>query len=91
MEKINTIHYACVTAVGKRLYIVAETKSVNNKGTTIASYRLSDDLNEAAKCVNKTTAKTLIKDYTDSTNSTRTFLLQPVMTTYEILEDVRDE
>lgn len=91
MEKINLVHYACVTAKGKRLYIVAETKSINSKGTQITSYRLSDDLKDAAKCINKVTANTLIKDYTESTDSSRTFLLQPIMVTYEMLEDVRDE
>lgn len=90
MEKVERTMYVCVTERGKRMYIVAESKALNGKGTTVASYSLSDNLDDAAKCINKITAKTLIEDYTAAKDNRRTFLLQPIKATYEIEEDIRN-
>lgn len=87
MEKVYTTRYVARTALGKRLYIMAETKAMNSGGGTVASYSLTEDLIDASKCINKITAKTLISDYITAKNSTRTFKIIPVSVSFELLED----
>lgn len=90
MEKVEKTMYVCVTERGKKMYIVAESKAINGKGTTVSSYSLSEDLGDAAKCINKITANTVISDYIAAKGNRRTFILQPIKATYEIEEDVRN-
>ena len=71
METSYATMYVVRTAIGKPLYIVAEQKAINTAGATVSKYRLSEDFSEASKCINKVTARTLIKDYTSATNSTK--------------------
>lgn len=86
-KEVQDTRYVVRTTVGKPLFIVAEQKAINGAGGTVSHYRLSDDLLEAAKCINLTTAKTLIKDYTSAKDSTKSFAPVKVRVTYKLLED----
>lgn len=82
--------FICRTAIGKPLYIVAENKAINGHGGTVSSYRLSDNFADASKCMNKVTARTLIKDYLQSTNSTKTFDIYAVGVTIKLGEKINE-
>lgn len=87
ITEVHDTRYVVRTVAGKPLFIVAEQKAINGAGGTISHYRLSDDLLEAAKCINLTTAKTLIKDFTSAKESTKTFEPVKIRVTYTLEED----
>ena len=87
--KAYTTRYVVRTVIGKPLFIVAETKAINGSTqAAVSHYSLSDQLVDAAKCVNKETARTLIADYTAATGSTKTFKIFRVDVTYSLEEDL---
>ena len=86
-KEVYTTRYVVRTTLGKPLFIVAEQKAINGAGGAVTSYRLSDDLLEAAKCINLTTANTLIKDYTNTKDSTKSFIPVKVYVTYRLGDD----
>lgn len=92
MSAVTTTRYVARTVMGKPLYIVAEASAINGAtNKTVARYSLSEDLVDASKCVNKATARTLISDFTEAKESTRSFKIIPVAVTYELMEDDADE
>ena len=90
---VNTTRYVAKTAIGKPLYIVAETKAFNSAtSVAVSHYSLTEDLLEASKCVNKETAKTLIADYISATGSTKSFHIYCVNVTYTIEDEaIKDD
>lgn len=86
ITEVRDTRYVVRTAIGKPLYIVAEQRAINGVGGTVSHYRLSEDLLEAAKCINLTTAKTLIKDFTSAKESTKTFEPIKISVTYTLEE-----
>lgn len=86
METSYKTMYVVRTAIGKPLYIVAEQKAINGVGATVSKYRLSDDFAEASKCINRTTARTLIEDYVKATGSTKSFDIYIVDVTVKLRE-----
>lgn len=86
MQEAIVTRYVVRTTIGKPLFIVAEQKAINGAGGTVSHYSLSDDLADAAKCINLTTAKTLIKDYTAAKDSTKSFEPVKIQVTYRLEE-----
>ena len=92
MKTVTTTRYVARTAIGKPLYIVAEASAINGTtNKTVTRYSLSEDLIDASKCINKITARTLISDFTEAKESTRSFKIIPVAVTYELMEGDADE
>jgi hypothetical protein len=89
--KTNTMRYVATTTIGKRLFIVIANKSTVKQGDKQGyNYGLTDDLNEATKTLNITSAKTLISDYLEHTGSTKSFGIRKVFTTFELEEEIDD-
>ena len=88
MKEVQDTRYVVRTTMGKPLFVAVEQRAINSKsGSTVSAYHLTEELLEAAKCINLTTAKTLIKDYEQATGSTKTFAPIKVAVTYRIEED----
>ena len=91
MKEVKDTRYVVQTTIGKPLFIAVEQKAINSKsGGTVSAYHLTEELLEAAKCINLTTAKTLIKDYLQATGSTKSFDPKKIFVTYR-MEDQGDE
>lgn len=87
MEKINTMRYVAMTTKGKPLFIQAEQKAINSQGMVKTVYKLTEDLLDASKTLNRVSANTLIQDYLAATQSTKEFAVRNVATTFELLEE----
>lgn len=89
MGKIyNDTKYLVGTTIGKPLYIKREPK-VNQKSDKVAEYvySLTENVVEATKCINKTTAETLIEYYENEKHSGKSFAPMKLKVTYELEEE----
>ena len=89
MEKVYTTRYVVMTTIGKPLFIQVEQKAIGS-GLSKNVYSLVDNLIDASKTLNKVSATTMLDDYIAATNSTKTFEIKSVATTFELEESNED-
>lgn len=87
MTEVQDIRYVAMTTMGKPLFIVAEQKAMNGVGATVCHYHLTDSLLEASKCMNLKSANTLIADYMDATQSTKSIAAKKITAVFRLEDD----